>query len=71
MSSQKNYNHSTRSIAPNNVYNVHDINETKKVNVKDLVARLKQEQKKDKKNNILLSAAAVSAVAVFGIILSL
>jgi U3 small nucleolar ribonucleoprotein component len=71
MSSQKNYNHSTRSIAPHNVYNVHDINETKKVNVKDLVARLKQEQKKDKKNNILLSAAAVSAVAVFGIILSL
>ncbi|MDC0344064.1 hypothetical protein OAM66_01005 [Pelagibacteraceae bacterium] len=71
MRAQKNYNHSTRSIAPENVYKIHDVNENKKVNVKDLVARLKQEQKKDKQNNMLLSAAAVSAVAVFGIILSL
>ncbi len=44
---------------------------SKKVNLNDLVARLKEEKKKDTKNNLILSAAAVSAVAVFGIILTL
>ena len=44
---------------------------SKKVNLNDLVARLKEEKKKDTKNNLILSAAAVSSVAVFGIILTL
>ena len=43
----------------------------KKVNVRDLVERMKLEEKKERKNNLILSAAAVSAVAVFGIILTL
>jgi len=43
----------------------------KKVNLTDLVCRLKEEKRKEKKSNIILSAAAVSAVAVFGIILTL
>ena len=44
---------------------------SKKVDVNDLIDRLKREESKDKKNNVILSAAALSAVAVFGIILTL
>ena len=43
----------------------------KKVNVTNLVSRLNQEKKKERNSNIALSVAAVSAVTVFGIILSL
>ena len=42
-----------------------------KVNVTSLVNRLNQEKKKERNSNIALSVAAVSAVTVFGIILSL
>ena len=45
--------------------------EKSKVNVTNLVNRLNEEKKKERKNNIALSVAAVSAVTVFGIILSL
>ena len=45
--------------------------EKRKVNVTNLVSRLNQEKKKERNSNIALSVAAVSAVAVFGIILSL
>ena len=44
---------------------------SKKVNVTNLVSRLNQEKKKERNSNIALSVAAVSAVTVFGIILSL
>ena len=43
----------------------------KKVNLNDLMARMNESKKQEKKNNILLSAAAISAVTVFGIILTL
>lgn len=43
----------------------------KRVNMVDLVARLKDEEKKERKNNIILSAAAISAVTVLGVILTL
>lgn len=43
----------------------------KKVNLNDLMARMTESKKQEKKNNILLSAAAISAVTVFGIILTL
>ena len=43
----------------------------KKVDVTNLVSRLNQEKKKERNSNIALSVAAVSAVTVFGIILSL
>ena len=46
-------------------------NGSEKVNLNDLVARLKTEQKKERKSNIILSAAAISAVTVLGIILTL
>ena len=44
---------------------------SKKVNLNDLVSRLKVEKKKEKKHNLILSVAALSAVTVFGIILTL
>ena len=48
-----------------------DINLNRKVDVTNLVSRLNHERKKKKNSNIALSVAAVSAVTVFGIILSL
>tara|TARA_Y100001970_G_C13455528_1_gene472475 strand:- start:128 stop:319 length:192 start_codon:yes stop_codon:yes gene_type:complete len=44
---------------------------TKKVNVRDLMAKMNESKKAERKNNIILSAAAISAVTVFGIILTL
>ena len=41
------------------------------VNVEELKRRLDQKRKKDKTKNILVAAAAISAVAVSGFILSL
>ena len=55
----------------NNFYIQNDVKDPKKVNLVDLVARLKKEKKEDRKNNVILSAAALSAVAVFVIILTL
>ena len=46
-------------------------NRESKVNLNDLVNRLKLEKKKERKSNLILSVAAVSAVTVFGIILTL
>ena len=43
----------------------------KKVTLTDLVARMNEEKKKEKKANLILSVAAVSAVTAFGIILTL
>tara|TARA_X000001036_G_C20265996_1_gene638254 strand:+ start:468 stop:656 length:189 start_codon:yes stop_codon:yes gene_type:complete len=49
-----------------------DLNTNKsKVKLTDLVSRLNQEKKKERNSNIALSVAAISAVSVFGIILSL
>jgi len=45
--------------------------ETPKVDLNDLIRRVKEEKKKTKRNNLAISAAALSAVAVFGIILTL
>ena len=41
-----------------------------KVKLTDLLERLNEEKKKERNSNIALSVAAVSAVTVFGIILS-
>ena len=45
--------------------------ETSKVNLNDLMRKVKEEEKKTKRNNLALSVAALSAVAVLGIILTL
>ena len=42
-----------------------------KVDLNNLIRKVKEEEKKSKRANIAISAAAVSAVAVFGIILTL
>ena len=42
-----------------------------RVKLTDLVSRLNEEKKKERNSNIALSVAAVSAVTVFGIILSI
>ena len=50
-----------------------DINNTKssKVDLNHLIRKVKEEEKKNRRANIAVSAAAVSALAVFGIILTL
>ena len=52
-----------------NIYK--NVSTEKKVNLNDLVQRMNDEKKRDRKNNIMLSCAAISAVTVFGIILTL
>ena len=42
-----------------------------KVNLNDLMKKVKEEEKKTKRNNLAVSVAAISVVAVFGIILTL
>ena len=42
-----------------------------KVKVTDLIAKLKEEKKIEKKRNLALSVAAASAITVFGIILTI
>ena len=49
----------------------HSDSSNKKVNLNDLMNRINETKKQEKKNNIILSAAAISAVTVFGIILTL
>jgi hypothetical protein len=47
------------------------INSSSKVKVTDLISRLNEEKKIEKKRNLALGVAAVSAVTVFGIILTI
>lgn len=56
---EKNHYYSDESVAE------------KKVNLNDLMSRMNMEKKIEKKNNFLLSAAAVSAVCLFGLVLTL
>ena len=45
--------------------------ESTRVNLNNLMRKVKEEEKKTKRNNLVVSVAALSAVAVFGIILTL
>ena len=56
-----------------NIHNIHsEINNSQgKVKVTDLLSRLNEDKKIEKKRNLALGVAAVSAVTVFGIILTL
>ena len=47
------------------------LSETSKVDLNELMKRVKEEEKKTKRNNLAISAVAFSAVAIFGIILTL
>ena len=46
-------------------------NSQNKVKVTDLLSRLNEEKKFEKKRNLALGVAAISAVTVFGIILTI
>ena len=47
------------------------INSNQKVDLNDLMKKVRDEEKKSKRTSVYLSAAAISAFAVFGIILTL
>ena len=46
-------------------------NSRSKVDLNNLIRKVKEEEKKSKRQNIVISAAALSVVAVFGLILTL
>ena len=46
-------------------------NSRSKVDLNNLIRKVKEEEKRSKRQNIVISAAALSVVAVFGIILTL
>ena len=48
-----------------------DISQQSKVKLTDLLSRINEEKKIERNRNLALSVAAVSAVTVFGIILTL
>ena len=60
---------STQINLDNNQSNLN--NSQGKVTVTDLLSRLNEEKKIEKKRNLALGVAAVSAVTVFGIILTI
>ena len=46
-------------------------NSSQKVDLNDLMRKVRDQEKKSKRTSVYLSAAAISAFAVFGIILTL
>tara|TARA_A200000113_G_C8817247_1_gene339265 strand:+ start:76 stop:261 length:186 start_codon:yes stop_codon:yes gene_type:complete len=59
------------STVYNTENNQHEVNNSQnKVKVTDLMSRLNEEKKIEKKRNLALGVAAVSALTVFGIILT-
>ena len=50
---------------------VEEVREQSKVKLTDLLSRINEEKKIERNRNLALSVAAVSAVTVFGIILSI
>ena len=54
-----------------NLDNKNQYNSQNKVKVTDLLSRLNEEKRIEKKRNLALGLAAVSAVTVFGIILTI
>ena len=50
---------------------VEEIKQQSKVKLTDLLSRINEEKKLERNRNLALSVAAVSAVTVFGIILTL
>ena len=46
-------------------------NSSQKVDLNDLMKKVRDQEKKNKRTSVYLSAAAISAFAVFGIILTL
>ena len=51
--------------------NAQDMRQQSKVKLTDLLSRINEEKKIERNRNVALSVAAVSAVTVFGIILTI
>ena len=51
--------------------NQETLNSNQKVDLNDLIKKVREQEKKSKRTSVYLSAAAISAFAVFGIILTL
>ena len=51
--------------------NQETLNSNPKVDLNDLMKKVRDQEKKSKRTSVYLSAAAISAFAVFGIILTL
>ena len=51
--------------------NIEELSGQSKVKLTDLLSRINEEKKLERNRNLVLSIAAVSAVTVFGIILTL
>tara|TARA_Y100001970_G_scaffold234020_1_gene292078 strand:+ start:6654 stop:6842 length:189 start_codon:yes stop_codon:yes gene_type:complete len=61
-----------RSERVENKFDSHtSIENHSRVDVNNLIQKVKEEEKKTRRTNVYVSAAAVSALAVFGIILTL
>ena len=59
------------SLHLNSNNNQNEVNMQSKVRLTDLLSRINEEKKIERNRNLALSVAAVSAVTVFGIILTL
>ena len=53
------------------VNNEETFNSSQKVDLNDLMRKVRDQEKRSKRTSVYLSAAAISAFAVFGIILTL
>ena len=51
--------------------NQETLNSNSKVDLNDLMKKVREQERKSKRTSVYLSAAAISAFAVFGIILTL
>lgn len=58
-------------LNPNQSIEQDSLNQRGRLNVSDLISRLNEEKKIEKKRNLALGVAAFSAVTVFGIILTI
>tara|TARA_Y100001958_G_C21150307_1_gene486641 strand:- start:121 stop:309 length:189 start_codon:yes stop_codon:yes gene_type:complete len=55
----------------NHTENIEEFKPNNKVKLTELLSRIKEEKKIEKKRNVALGVAALSAVTVFGIILTI
>lgn len=60
---------SGKSLEKSNDSSISDI--SSRVDLNDLMRKVREEEKKSRRTNVYVSAAAVSALAVFGIFLTL
>ena len=50
---------------------INNTNKSSKVDLNSLMKKVKEEERKSRRNSVMVSTAAISAITVFGIILTL